>query len=514
MTAIPVNQSGPITLNIDGFLQVVGEYGKFQKILTVILGLMLFPFKFVIFILFFTSMEPEWRCVANSSRCLLNGTFTSQDGLRCRMPKSEWEYVQPKEYSIIVAFDLACGNEWLVHVATSIMFVGALFGAIFLGWYSDHYGRKKLLYFCFVFVIMSNFLTIFVPNICLFIGLRFVTGFMFSAVNTCYYVMLSETVGDRYRPISGSILWSLYAVALCILPLKAYLFNSWKHLVVACSLPYLLLMTTYQFVPESFRWLRLKGRFKEAMEVFQRIAEWNGKKLDPSLRILPVVILSKEKSNLTDLFRSKRTTLTFITFVICCYTNGLVYFGASLASGDLGTGSLYLNFLLVSLVEFPALLLASYCCNRFGRKRSTMVPITLAGLTTFLIAFTPPTTPTFTACRVVLGMLGKLAISMSFPCAFNLLVEAYPTNIRSEVLGIMDISVNVGGASAPWVARGLARYSKQLPFLVMGAMGLISGLLCWVLPETKGVPMKESQFDFQENGTNKCTAIKNPNFGG
>ena len=188
----------PTKLDIEGFSQLVGEYGRFQKMLNLILGLMLFPYKFVIFIMLFTALEPEWTCIANSTICSFNGTFTGEnDELRCNIPRSEWEYVQSKDYSVIVEYDLACGNEWLIHMATSVIFLGAFFGAIFLGWYSDRYGRKRLLYLCFVGVIASNVLTVYMPNIWLFIALRFVSGFLVAAVHPCYYVMITESVGDK-----------------------------------------------------------------------------------------------------------------------------------------------------------------------------------------------------------------------------------------------------------------------------------------------------------------------------
>ena len=50
----------------------------------------------------------------------------------------------------------------------------------------------------------------------------------------------------------------------------------------------------------------------------------------------------------------------------CLYSRivmGLVYFGVALAADDLG-GAIYRDYILASLVEFPAVLLAIYLCNR------------------------------------------------------------------------------------------------------------------------------------------------------
>ena len=43
---------------------------------------------------------------------------------------------------------------------------------------------------------------------------------------------------------------------------------------------------------------------------------------------------------------------------------GLVYYGVALAADDLG-GEIYRDYIVASLVEFPAVLLAIYLCNRW-----------------------------------------------------------------------------------------------------------------------------------------------------
>ena len=43
--------------------------------------------------------------------------------------------------------------------------------------------------------------------------------------------------------------------------------------------------------------------------------------------------------------------------------NGLVYYGVALAADDLG-GQIYRDYILTSLVEFPAVILAIVLCNK------------------------------------------------------------------------------------------------------------------------------------------------------
>ena len=50
------------------------------------------------------------------------------------------------------------------------------------------------------------------------------------------------------------------------------------------------------------------------------------------------------------------------------FVNGMVYYAVSMSAGDLG-GSIYLNFVLTSLVEIPGNLLVVHGCNMYGSRK-------------------------------------------------------------------------------------------------------------------------------------------------
>ena len=91
-------------LSFDEVLQYIGEFGKFQILLEAAFCIMIFPLAMLIVIPYFGQQIPPWQCSRNSTVCLYNGTFSPQDKLyktRCSMPRTEWEFSKPKEYSII-----------------------------------------------------------------------------------------------------------------------------------------------------------------------------------------------------------------------------------------------------------------------------------------------------------------------------------------------------------------------------------------------------------------------------
>ena len=97
-------QDNVVIDNLDDVLPYVGELGKYQIFLISIMALADLVSGFPVLIMFFAGDNPSWECEANSTVCKLNGTFKSGEKnyeARCLMPRSEWKFTKPKEYSIV-----------------------------------------------------------------------------------------------------------------------------------------------------------------------------------------------------------------------------------------------------------------------------------------------------------------------------------------------------------------------------------------------------------------------------
>ena len=69
-------------LSIEQIRPLIGENGRFQKLLTVVFGTTLFATFMQPFLSFFITLTPGWRCVENSTLCHWNGTFPGDDERR------------------------------------------------------------------------------------------------------------------------------------------------------------------------------------------------------------------------------------------------------------------------------------------------------------------------------------------------------------------------------------------------------------------------------------------------
>ena len=97
---------------VDDILPFIGEFSRFQIIVEVLLCIAIVPQTLQVLIMYFAALSSPWRCAQNSTVCSFarNLTFDSSSDLysaRCSMDRREWEFVEPKDFSIVttVCFD-------------------------------------------------------------------------------------------------------------------------------------------------------------------------------------------------------------------------------------------------------------------------------------------------------------------------------------------------------------------------------------------------------------------------
>ncbi|KAK3734006.1 hypothetical protein QZH41_009852, partial [Actinostola sp. cb2023] len=224
------------------------------------------------------------------------------------------------------------------------------------------------------------------------------------------------------------------------------------------------------------------------MDILKNVAKVNKKEMPPDDLYVPCAPPNK---GFLELFSSKR--MSIITLIQCYawFVNGMVYYGVSMSSGELG-GSIYLNFILTSLVEIPANYLVIDNCNRFGRKKTVIWHFVAGAICCIAVSFIPAgtTNTAFIGGRVAGGSLGKLFITVSFNAIYVWSAEIFPTVVRNTGMGLMTITSRIGAATAPFVVQ-MTRINAILPFALMGIATFAAAFSCWFLPETRGKSTRE-----------------------
>ena len=470
-------------ISIGEILKHVGEFGPYQWLLEGICFFMVMATSSNTVMMYFVALEPQWKCTGNSSACMLNGTLPGDDNSRCDMPRSEWLYTEQLSYSIVTQFDINCNRQWLIYATTSVFFLGWAIGAVVLGWLSDNFGRKTVLMPSLCTLVLVSFSSSFSPNIYLFAFSRFIVGFSLPGVMIQAFILITESVGNKQRAFAGQVIKTGYPVGLCVLGLTAYFFREWKTVLILSTTPYILLVAFYKVVPESLRWLRIQGKMENLFKQLHIIARWNKKLVPSNLNISPVNEIIERKRNVFDIFGTRTLLVRSLVLGYAWFANGMVYYGLYLAANDL-SGSIYRDFIVLSLIDFPATFLAIFLLQLIGRKRTVVLSMLAGGTACMAIGFIPYDSK-LKIFRIVLGTTGKFFILMSFNSLYTWSAEIYPTEIRSIGIGFVQFICRVGGATAPWIAKGLKYVNRGAPFIMMGIVAVTAALLSLILPETK-----------------------------
>lgn len=289
----------------------------------------------------------------------------------------------------------------------------------------------------------------------------------------------------------------------------AFFIHDWRWLQVGLTIPGVLFLFYWWFIPESTRWLLANNRKEEAIEQIQKIAKSN-KVVIPEEVLDKIVEVEAEadaenkgkKPSLLDLFktpnlRTKALLIFFNWFVI----SG-AYYGLSWSTGSSLSGDPVLNHVLSGAVEVPGYVFLLLTLNRFGRKKILAGNLIFAG-TTLLLSLV--VSQDISWLVTTLTMLGKMSITASYGTIYLFSVEQFPTVIRNVALGAASMSARVGGVSAPYLIY-LSQFWKPLPILIFGVTAFVGGLLSTFLPETYNTQLPETLADGERLGKNLAIA--------
>ena len=412
-------------------------------------------------------------------------------------------------------FGLSTGLEgWYVGCAL----IGSIAGVLVAGMLSDFLGRKKTMLISALLFSVSAIGCAVCSGFDDLVVYRIIGGVGIGIVSIVSPIYISEVSPARVR---GTMV-SFYQLFITIGFLLAYLVNYlilkgaeldstdpalasrmfngeyWRGMLGSETLPDLLFLTVIFFIPESPRWLIVKGREEKAGGILQRIYG-SSYAAQAGLEETRASIAGEVKTPWKALLERGIFIAVLIGSAIAILgqfmgVNAVLYYGPKIFA-DAGFEDPLFSTVLVGVVNMLTTVIALLIIDKVGRKQlvwwgvgGMIVCLLMIGL--YFLPFTD--LPNWFMLTFFLLYVFCTAISI---CAvvFVLLSEIYPNRVRGLAMSIAGFALWIGtyliGQLTPWMLEHLTPAGTFFLFAFMCLPYL------WIMyrhvPDTTGKSLEE-----------------------
>ncbi|MFI6993600.1 MFS transporter [Nonomuraea wenchangensis] len=377
-------------------------------------------------------------------------------------------------------------------MAAALYVAGACSGALFFGWLTDRFGRKKLFLITLLVYLAATLMTAFSFSAWWFFLFRFMTGFGIGGEYAAINSAIDELIPSKHRGridiiINGSYWLGAAGGALLTVPLLNDLPVNigWR---VAFGLGVVLglaILLVRRHVPESPRWLFIHGRGREAEEIVDDVERQIGGDLPEPSRSMTIhqrksIGFVRIAHTMVALY-PKRTVLGLSLFIGQAFLYNAITFGyAQILSTFYGieTHTGY-YFAVIAVGNFLGPLLLGHLFDTVGRV--PMISATYIGSgvlllgTAWLFNQGVLTAVTLTACWCVVLFVASAGASS----AYLTVSEIFPMETRAMAIAFFfAIGTAAGGIAGPLVFSSLVASGvpgdTALAFAI-GALVMIAG---------------------------------------
>ncbi|KAJ8782642.1 hypothetical protein J1605_009961 [Eschrichtius robustus] len=430
----------------------------------------------------------------------LNRTDSCQDG---------WIYPE---------FDLVCGKEPNPEIVRNMYLAGLLTGSFLFGFITDKLGRHPSILLSLLGLIIFGFGTAFVNSFHQYLFFRFgvsqaAVGYAISSAS-----LITEWLVGMHRAHAIILGHCFFAMGVIFLTGLAYSLPHWRLLFLVGGAPVFPLISyiwllgdgeeTGEFpnyknealiegvdgedsmpgriLPESPRWLMMKGKLKEAKQVLCYAAGVNKKTIPLSL--LDKLQLPGKKvttASILDFYSNRH--LRKVTLVLCSmwFAIGCNYYMLSLRMKELGVNAHFAQ-VIPGMMEVPARLCCVFLLEQLKRKRSLILTFLQGALTCFLSLLLPAE---LKSPLVLIIVLGEFSLAATVTVFYIYTSELLPTVLRATGLGLLTLVWAAGGISSLIVVN---QNIAILPVFLCCISAFVALFFCFKLPETQDQPIPDS----------------------
>ncbi len=399
-------------------------------------------------------------------------------------------------------------TEGQVGLGGSCYLIGAVLGAIFFGYATDRFGRKKLFYITLSVYLIATFLTAFAWNFYSYAFFLSIIGAgiggEYAAINSAIDELIPARVRGRVDLIINSTYWigaiiGAGATVILLNPKNLPVWLGWRLSFGIGALLGLIVLYVRHWVPESPRWLMVHGRREDAEKIVSDIedtvSDHHKDKLPPTDHH-KITIYTRTHTPLSEVFRAifrDHPTRSFLGLSLMSsqafFYNAIFFTFALVLTRFYNIPAHEVSWYILPFALGNTLgpIILGHFFDTIGRK--TMIATTY-GLSGVLLAITAVlfnmgllNATTQTICWTIIFFVASSAASS----AYLTVSEIFPLEIRAMAIAVFyAVGTLVGGVAAPFIfaeliARGrdaltLGYYAGAALMVAAAVIELIFGV--------------------------------------
>ena len=383
-------------------------------------------------------------------------------------------------------------DEWNLTAAesasiASVVFAGEFIGGFIWGPISDRFGRRRAFFYSLSTTVFLGLLSAASTGFLMLLGLRFLVGIGVAGIGVPF-VILIEMVPKKWRSPMGLYIQGFWSIGSVYVATSAWLTAEslgWRWLTVLTSLPLLLALLCYPWLPESPRWLLDQGKLDQAQKIIDQIARVNG--VTTSVKIMNVR-KPVDNENTTTMSQCKRiftsplNKVTSMLFAIGLFFGfayyGVVIFDHKVFSPVAGQKFDYQSIFFVSIFEVVGLLAADLLSKTIRSEKAQSLLFLVAGLGTVLLSLNLST-----GWLVLLMGIGRGAVFGAQAIFWVVTPEHYPTLVRSTAYGLCYAVSRIGSFATPY--WGNSSFSVTTIAIVYFSVDILAAIFSYCLPTSR-----------------------------
>jgi SP family xylose:H+ symportor-like MFS transporter len=433
-------------------------------------------------------------------------------------------FIDPRFTDLTNPTQANAANSLLGFVVSSAL-IGCIIGGLVGGWVSTNIGRKRGLIIAAVLFLISAvgaaapefpFAAIghggpgYMAN---FVFYRILGGIGVGLASMLSPMYIAEIAPPKVR--GNLVAWNQFAIIFGMLVIYFVNFGisksgsgdvwlnliGWRYMFLSGAIPAILFLLLLFFVPETPRFLMLKGNESGARAVLAKLVT-----ADEGEKELSEIRASLSEHHSGKLF-SFGGLLIFIGLMLSIFQqfvgiNVVLYYATDIFKGmGMTTNASLFQTIIVGAVNLTFTTVAIFTVDRFGRR-----PLQIIGALVMAVAMISLGTAFWLGTDGMLALVSMLVYTAGFavswgPVTWVLLAEIFPNQIRGKAMAL--------AVAMQWIANYLVSWTFPIldknPYLVehfkhgfaywiYGVMSIFAALFMWKLvPETKGRTLEQME---------------------